>query len=189
MPVANIDINEHYASFATTSRLVACLTSETLVPVHFVPAATVGDDNFIGLCLLLRPTKEEFAIPSQVTLESILAVVPLRGLPIVDHAAMAIWNGILCPRIDLVDNIDMLPHIYRVEPTAQPIQSEDRIHQTLKSVVSTSNFNLVDGYDATRLWARFANDYGVNKELIELIGQELGSSIIFQSRIPHVEKE
>jgi hypothetical protein len=182
MPVAKVDTNEHYASFATTSRLVACLTSESLVPVHFVPASKGSTDNFIGLCLLLCPVKEENHVPTKVTVDSVLAVVPLRGLPIVDNSVVAEWNGVLCPRIDLVDSLDMLPHIYRVGATSQPNTSQDQVYETLKAVVSESNFNLVDGYDATSLWDRFAAEYGVDNKLIELISQELGSSIIFQSK-------
>jgi hypothetical protein len=184
VPSTDYDKNEHYASFATTSRLVACLTSESLVPVYFVPSAVQEHGNFIGLCLLLCPVKKEKEVPSQVTLDSILAVVPLRGLPIIDNTACANWNGIVCPRIDLVDNLDMQSHIYSlntVDIKANP--ATDHVKQTLESILSQkAPFNLVDGYDAVQLWDRFATDRQVNSKLKEQIGQELGSSIIFQSK-------
>jgi hypothetical protein len=186
MPVPSSDYNknEHYASFATTSRLVACLTSESLVPVYFVPSAIQEHGNFIGLCLLLRPVKNEQEVPVQVTLDSILAVVPLRGLPIIDNSACAKWNGIVCPRIDLVDNLDMQSHIYSVNTVDVKVNpATEHAKQTLESVLSQkAAFNLVDGYDAVQMWDRFATDRQVNGKLKEQIGQELGSSILFQSK-------
>lgn len=183
-PLTDIDINEHYAKFATTSRLVACLTSEALVPAHFVPAI-LPSDEFVGLCLLLRPVKKEEHIPSSVTIDSILAVIPLRGMPIFDNTIIAHWNGITCPRIDLVDSVDMQPHIYNVVSLGSAINHEDSVYQTLKSVISgeIEKFQLVDGYDAVSLWNNFATDFEVSDKLIQQIGQELASSISFQSKI------
>ncbi|OBZ85715.1 Uncharacterized protein y4xN [Choanephora cucurbitarum] len=179
MPVAStqFDKNEHYASFATTSRLVACLTSESLVPVYLVPSKR---QDLVGLCLLLRPTVcEEDKVPEKVSVQDILAVVPLRGLPIINETC-AKWNGILCPRIDLVDNLDMEPHIYSIN-TTQAQNGENAAHQVLKTVISdATEFSLVDGYDAVSMWDRFAADRQVNAKLREQIGQELGSSILFQ---------
>jgi hypothetical protein len=181
-PTKDINVNEHYAKFATTSRLIACLTSEALVPVYFVPSST--SDSFVGLCLLLGPVKQENYIPTSVNLESILAVVPLRGLPILDNTITANWNGVVCPRIDLVDNIDMLPHIYSVSILAEAINPYDQVQNALKSVINEDKeFLLVDGYDAVSLWDRFAVEYKVSSKLIQQIGQELASSISFQSKI------
>lgn len=196
VPSSDFDKNEHYASFATTSRLVACLTSESLLPVYYVPAA-VEAENFIGLCLLLRPVKnKEDEIINQVTLDSILAVIPLRGLPILDTTITANWNGIVCTRIDLVDNLDMQPHIYSIGAGASDKHSSgnDYIKQTLASILSSSStlqqqlneFHLQDGYDAVHMWDRFAGDLAVNGKLREQIGQELGSSINFQSKFQKI---
>ncbi|CEP15762.1 hypothetical protein [Parasitella parasitica] len=188
MPVASIDFdrNEHYASFATTSRLVACLTSESLVPVYFIPAS-VETENFVGLCLLLRPVKDqEEKKVHQVTLDSILAVIPLRGLPILNTDATVNWNGIVCTHISLVDNLDMQPHIYSVVAGTgdKRNSSNDHAKQTLTSILSPSatlnEFHLQDSYDAVHMWHRFASDFEVNGKLQEQIGQELGSSINFQ---------
>lgn len=187
VPSTDFDKNEHYASFATTSRLVACLTSESLLPVYFVPAA-VEADNFIGLCLLLRPVKnKEDDLIHQVTLDSILAVIPLRGLPILDLTTTANWNGIVCTRIDLVDNLDMQSHIYSIATGVnnKATAISQPVKQTLVSILSTQQaqvgeFHLEDGYDAVHMWDRFAHDLEVNDKLREQIGQELGSSINFQ---------
>lgn len=195
VPSSDYDKNEHYASFATTSRLVACLTSESLLPVYFVPAA-VEAENFIGLCLLLRPVKnKEDDLIHQVTLDSILAVIPLRGLPILDLTTTANWNGVVCTRIDLVDNLDMQPHIYSIAAGAGDKHSASNQHvkQTLTSILSShqpvGEFHLEDGYDAVHMWDRFAHDLEVNGKLREQIGQELGSSINFQSKCAIVDDD
>ncbi|KAI7892511.1 IucC family-domain-containing protein [Mucor mucedo] len=182
MPVPSSEhTNQHYASFATTSRLVACLTSESLVPAYFVPST---EGVILGLCLLLRPNSvKEGDIPTTVTLDDVLAVVPLRGLPIIDNTQMARFNGIACPRIDLVDGLDMLPHIYSIDIEAKPSSNSVTEHtkKTLTTVLQTqSKFELVDSYDAVQMWDRLATDLNVNGKLKEQIGQELGSSILFQ---------
>ncbi|KAI8636368.1 IucC family-domain-containing protein [Parasitella parasitica] len=189
MPVPSIDFdrNEHFASFATTSRLVACLTSESLIPAYFIPVAKETEKS-IGLCLLLRPVKgQEEAIIHQVTLDSVLAVIPLRGLPILDTDTSVNWNGVVCTRISLIDSLDMQPHIYSVVTgTGDKRRSgDDYVKQALVSVLSPSatnlsEFHLQDSYDAVHLWHRFASDFEVNGKLREQIGQELGSSINFQ---------
>ncbi|GAA5796125.1 IucC family-domain-containing protein [Helicostylum pulchrum] len=185
MPVpSNEHTNQHYASFATTSRLVACLTSECLVPAYFVPSKN-PQEKFIGLCLLLRPTsvKQEYDIPTKVTLQDILTVVPLRGLPVIDNSRVAVLNNVHCPLIDMVDGLDMLPHIYEINADGK--DSKNLITQATKQTLSAvlpadSNFGLLDGYDAVQMWDRFATDLNVNGKLKEQIGQELGSSILFQ---------
>lgn len=184
MPVPSNELtNQHYAGFATTSRLVACLTSESLVPAYFVPST---EQDIIGICLLLRPTcvKEE-DVPTSVTLDDILAVVPLRGLPVIDNSHTAILNGVGCPRIDMVDGLDMLAHIYSIDTHGQPSNSSitEDTKQTLSKVLDKQiKFELLDGYDAVQMWDRFATDLNVNGKLKEQIGQELGSSILFQSK-------
>ncbi|KAI9480956.1 MAG: IucC family-domain-containing protein [Benjaminiella poitrasii] len=180
VPSSDFDKNAHYASFATTSRLVACLTSEALVPVYFVPSSA-EKEGLTGICLLLEPVKTETDIPSQVTPESVLAVVPLRGMPIVNNQACALWNGVRCPRIDLVDNLDMLSHIYSVDFSEATHNASEHVKQVLQTVLSKqAEFSLKDNYDAVQLWTRFAEVYGVNNKLKEQISQELASSILFQ---------
>ncbi|RCH99628.1 hypothetical protein CU097_013512 [Rhizopus azygosporus] len=188
MPVASSEYqNERYASFATTSRLITCLVSESLVPVYFIPIKSIDDcDPSIGLCLLLRATstEQEVETPKKVTIQDILTVVPLRGLPILNKQDVAVWNGVTCPRIELVDNLDMLPHIYSVELSSQFKASgsvKQKTADTLSSILDNNqSFDLIDEYNAVSLWAQFASDLNINSKLREQIGQELQSSIMFQ---------
>ncbi|KAI9282555.1 IucC family-domain-containing protein [Sporodiniella umbellata] len=177
MPVISSEYqNEHYASFATTSRLVTCLVSEALVPVYFVPSA---DNELVGICALLRPTVKN---TEKLGLDDILTVVPLRGLPVLNQHSVLL-NGIRCSQVDLVDFLDMEPHIYSVrQGTAQATDAiQKKTLETLKSVLSgNEEFELVDGFSAPKLWEQFADDLEISQKLREQIGQELGSSIAFQ---------
>ncbi|KAG1462348.1 hypothetical protein G6F56_005538 [Rhizopus delemar] len=179
MPVASSEYqNEHYASFATTSRLVTCLVSEALVSVYFVPSKS-NDGQFIGVCLLLRPTVKE---SQSINAGDILTAVPLRGLPVL-NSKNVVLNGVSCPQIDLVDFLDMLPHIYSVE-YGQSKVTDNTQKKTLETLATVLNepkeFSLVDGFSAPQLWERFADDLEINSKLREQIGQELASSIAFQ---------
>jgi hypothetical protein len=55
--------------------------------------------------------------------------------------------------------------------------------RTLSTILETvPQFSLRDSYGAEQLWDRFATDLEVNGKLKEQIGQELSSSINFQSK-------
>lgn len=136
--------------------------------------------------MLLRPktVQEEEEIPTKVTANDILAVVPLRGLPIINNASVATLNGVQCPRIDMVDGLDMHSHIYSIDTSNNDSKGSvitDATKKTLLTILSsTSQFSLRDSYSAEDLWDRFATDLEVNGKLKEQIKQELASSIIFQ---------
>ncbi|KAF7727683.1 hypothetical protein EC973_007238 [Apophysomyces ossiformis] len=183
---SNTARNLHYAKFATTSRLIACLVSEALVQAYYVPTP-----DTLGICVLLRPhVIEENKIPTLLCLSDILAVVPLRGLPILSTPRVtATWNGVVCTRIELVDSLDMLPHIYSLSEVKTDIalsSTRDEVYATLikicqKDIDIAEATHLVDGYDAVQLWNQFSKDLGVNAKLQALIAQELDSSITHQN--------
>ncbi|KAI8384841.1 IucC family-domain-containing protein [Radiomyces spectabilis] len=187
--------NAHYAKFATTSRLIASLTTEALVGAFYVPAKS-SMSEVTGLCMLLRSTCDPKVCPSSVELSDILALVPLKGVPILaaDKKQFASLNGITCPRIELVDGWDMLPHIYSIletddanETSVLPPLPEAQLvraatQETLSLVCRGVKLHqLRDGFDAVQLWNQFAADYGVNHKLSEQIAQELGSSMLHQA--------
>ncbi|KAI8993577.1 IucC family-domain-containing protein [Pilobolus umbonatus] len=181
--------NKHFASFATTSRLIACLTSESLVPAFFIPSKSNG--KVIGLCVLFYPhsVSSENGIPSSVIQEDILAVVALKGQPVLDLKQSALWNGIVCPRVDMVDSYDMFPHILStsdmVHKTAYVSNDSETIIKSTQNILRTVTnqgqyIQVTDGYDAVSLWEAFSKDLKVNDKLRDQIGQELQSSIDFQ---------
>ncbi|KAI8148450.1 IucC family-domain-containing protein [Fennellomyces sp. T-0311] len=177
--------NSHYGKFATTSRLVACLVSEGLVNTYFCPHK---HGVMVGLCIMIRvsgngPAKK---MSSQVALDDILAVVPLRGLPELNLGTSVQVNGVKCTKIDLVDPWDMLAHIYspNAATTAAFLSDSDVIYrQTIDALsnMGIHNASLNDGYDAVQLWQQFAHDFGVTDKLTDLLASELASSMLHQT--------
>lgn len=173
--------NRHYGKFATTSRLISCMVTEGLVTAHFVPY-TRSSDAIVGLCLILRQNKE------------LLVAVPLRGLPELHTEQTTELNGIQCPKVELVDPWDMLPYIYAPKtqerqgnaPSPWLMDAAD-VLATVTEIFKDVDVHvdtLVDDYDAVELWNQFAQDYGVdNKELIQVLSEELASSMNHQSKL------
>ncbi|CDS10223.1 hypothetical protein LRAMOSA02899 [Lichtheimia ramosa] len=171
--------NRHYGKFATTSRLISCMVTEGLVTAHFVPY-TRSSDAIVGLCLILRQNKE------------LLVAVPLRGLPELHTEQTTELNGIQCPKVELVDPWDMLPYIYAPKtqerqgnaPSPWLMDAAD-VLATVTEIFKDVDVHvdtLVDDYDAVELWNQFAQDYGVdNKELIQVLSEELASSMNHQT--------
>ncbi|KAI8089336.1 IucC family-domain-containing protein [Halteromyces radiatus] len=186
MPVLSSTVkNTHYAKMATTSRLIACLVSESLVKAIFVPS---DDPTMKGLCILLRPQKSTLT-----SLNDILAIVPLRGVPIIDPSPFLI-QGMKCANVILVDGWDMLPHIYTptmestktthlLPPVINAKATTDAVAKKLSSLLlhPIDSQQLLDGFDAVQLWTQFATDFNVNEKLIQLISQELDSSMLYQA--------
>jgi hypothetical protein len=48
--------------------------------------------------------------------------------------------------------------------------------------VTVGAHQLVDGFDAVQLWTEFATDFEVNDKLMQLIAQELDSSMLYQGK-------
>lgn len=170
--------NRHYGKFATTSRLISCMVTEGLVTAHFVPHTST---SIVGLCLILRKNKE------------LLVAVPLRGLPELDAEETTELNGIQCTKIELVDPWDMLPYIYAPKTEGRQgtapspsLTDATSVLATVTEIFKRVNVHvdtLVDDYDAVELWNQFAQDYGVdNKELIQVLSDELASSMNHQSK-------
>ncbi|KAL0083998.1 IucC family-domain-containing protein [Phycomyces blakesleeanus] len=192
MPVSlTMSKNLQYAKFATTSRLISCLVMETLVSAYYVPANT---PQGTPICLLVRPNcSSTQETPSTIRLSDVLAVIPLRGVPILstETGSCAVLNDIKCPRIDLIDPMDMLSHIYSIqgqEPSTLTISDDNLRNQVYDLLVSVCKPNiqltakkLIDAFDAVQLWKQFADDFGVDPKLTEEIGLELNSSIEHQN--------
>lgn len=184
--VSNTSKNAHYAKFATTSRLIACLVSESLVKAVYIPC---NEPGIQGLCLLLRPQRQAIT-----GLDDLLAVVPLSGVPILNETPLLV-QGVKGAHVILVDGWDMLPHIYSpmavtlvdnvtFPPVANAESTTQAVAKTLSSLllVPVGVHQLADGFDAVQLWTQFASDFGVNEKLSQLIAQELDSSMLNQGK-------
>lgn len=172
MPVPDAtEKNSLYGKFAATSRLIACLVTEALVPAYFFPTTTGGDNDTVGVCVLCCPKSRR----------DLLAAVPLRGYPELG-VKETVWNGVQGYKVELVDPWDMLPQIYA--PSDRVQNAYQTSNTSVKQVVQQlwQDLQVLDGYDAVALWLDFAKDYGVNDKLSSQIAAELESSIIHQSK-------
>ena len=103
-------LNPRYrASFATASRLLSCLVTESLLPAPYFP---LHDFEATGFAVVLREAASSEASSGRSLYKStvILAVILLRGVPIfkddlTDHEGKF---------IGLLDPLDMTPLIFEI---------------------------------------------------------------------------
>ena len=90
------------ASFATLSRLLSCLVTESLLKAIFVPIGPTPQEYLIGAAIVLNPLASQHETPYM--LEDVFAVVPLRHIPIFKSRSDT--------EIGLLDPLDMLPCVF-----------------------------------------------------------------------------
>ncbi|KAI8140145.1 IucC family-domain-containing protein [Fennellomyces sp. T-0311] len=194
MPVTYVTPrSSRYGKFATTSRLISCLIVEDLVNAYFSPCEQDNENcAMIGLCMVLRAQVNNTQ-PTLSNLDDIMAIIPLRGLPELDMTDCITLNGILCPKIVLLDPWDMLPNIYAPQKanTLSFSVGEDSLetaaiyNKVLKATralgFSYQDVGLVDEYDANHLWCQFSQDYGIDEETAKLVASELDSAMLHQT--------
>ncbi|KAF8456092.1 hypothetical protein BDZ91DRAFT_701712 [Kalaharituber pfeilii] len=197
--------SQAYANFAAASRLVSCLVSEGLRPAYFLPVtsssscssspSSSSSSNLIGAALLLSRTTER--LEAATLASDVLAVVPLRSLPILDpKAATNSVNGARrFPQIQLVDpwemiapNLFVLRILHRNQNLGNAIHNgvEHEQYQHLKFMLAEASGAAPDtiileaGLDALQLWSTFAWHQKLDPELIDELSRELQSSIDYQ---------
>ncbi|KAG2224869.1 hypothetical protein INT45_008051, partial [Circinella minor] len=196
-----LSINEQYGKFATTSRLISCLIIENLASAYYYPCA---DQQITGLCLVLRASRESQVDningnkdkqAKEVSLQDLLAVVPLRGIPELDTTAkpLRLQDNVQCSKIELVDPWDMLaPHIYGSSTTSDKDIPTTAKEESLVYIQVTKALNavslikeretIVEHYDAVQLWNQFAQDSGVSDTVDSKdIAAEVANSIRHQT--------
>ena len=92
------------AAFATTARLLSCLVTESLVPAVFIP---LKSSHCVGIAVLLTPHTSTIPAhkPRYYTQEDVLAIILLRGVPILKSDS----DGPCGKKIGLLDPLDMFP--------------------------------------------------------------------------------
>ena len=204
-------INEQYGKFATTSRLVSCLIIENLASAYYYPCE---DQQLTGLCLVLRTSPESRVDninahenkqeAEELSLQDLLAIVPLRGSPELDTTAkpLQLQNNVQCSKIELVDPWDMLaPHIYGSTTSNKAVPNitenngvlvkgqENSVYTQVTKALNAVGLikegqSIVDHYDAVQLWNQFAKDSGVSDTVDSKdIAAEVDNSIRHQSKI------
>ena len=104
------DLNpRHRASFATGSRLLSCLVTESLLPALYFP---LHDFDATGFAVVLRKASPNASSGRSLYKSTdILAVIPLRGIPIFKDD-LADHEGKF---IGLLDPLDMIPLIFEID--------------------------------------------------------------------------
>ena len=102
------------ANFATAARLLACLVTESLVQAFYVPLKGFHDKSVIGLVVILNAQVSAQGVdPSRELYRTdILAVVPLRNVPIFKPEAKQSVRG---TAVGLLDPLDMYPCIFMIQ--------------------------------------------------------------------------
>ncbi|KAI0273386.1 IucC family-domain-containing protein [Gloeopeniophorella convolvens] len=176
------------AAFATISRLLACLVTESLVRGFYVPLPW---SDGVGFCIvLLKPSLEVgphgHSSPSP---ESLLAVIALRHVPVLKSSNSNLPH---LKEIALLDPFDMFPLVLEV---AEMQQKKSVYHQSdenrflsmaaggLLSLGWSSSVvgRLVKCTNPTTVWKRVASAINVAPSTSDGIIQELESSILWQT--------
>lgn len=104
------------AEFATTSRLLSCLVTESLTPAFYLPR---GDTENGGLAVILKSGRSCSKLPLP---DDILAIVPLHHAPVYRPDST---NAAVGVEIGLLDPLDMASMVFEIEsdPTGLPQDS------------------------------------------------------------------
>jgi hypothetical protein len=92
------------ASFSTSSRLLSCLITESLLKATFVPTGPSSQEHFAGTAIIFTSATSKHEGP--FTPRDVFAVVPLRHFPIFEPLSNS--------EIGLLDPMDMLPYVYEL---------------------------------------------------------------------------
>jgi hypothetical protein len=103
------------SSFATLSRMLSCLVTESLLHGIFVPAGDIPIKQFIGIAIVLAANTTQCD-----RLDDIFAIIPLRHVPIFKPKSRN--------KIGLLDPQDMLPFVYELDSTSQDQNDHTEVH-------------------------------------------------------------
>ncbi|KIJ27922.1 hypothetical protein M422DRAFT_37526 [Sphaerobolus stellatus SS14] len=171
------------AAFATSSRLLSCLVTESLMNAIFVR----GQSNEVAsTAIVLTPEASKHEGPYAP--EDVFVAIPLRHIPIFKPKSATL--------IGLLDPLDMFPYVY--EPTAGNGISNGIVNYALNAHAKANSSGLEDSalealqtvvpqVSALRsiagplyLWRKFADSYGIDEELYDSVTEELRSSVVWQ---------
>jgi hypothetical protein len=100
------------AAFSTAVRLLSCTVTESLTRAIYIPVAPYGlDARALAVVLSFDASNKPPAVIATYELEDILAILPLKHIPIFKHD---MYNP--CAReIGLLDPMDIAPNIFVVD--------------------------------------------------------------------------
>jgi hypothetical protein len=107
------------AAFATASRLLSCLVTESLTRALYIPL--VGLEPKAAAVILSAQVSDKPPADTPVyAVSDILAIVPLKHVPIFKHNT----SDSRAIEIGLLDPMDMLPVVYVVDRSTVPTETE-----------------------------------------------------------------
>ncbi|KAJ6466581.1 IucC family-domain-containing protein [Mycena vitilis] len=171
------------AAFGTAARMLSCLVTESLARGIYLKLADGLDAT--GICVVLladvssRPPPD---IATAYTPENILAVIPLRHVPVFKHDS-ADPRG---QEIGLLDPMDMLPLVF--ESSSEGTQPGE--HATLVTAITkgiagpgwdlSGASPLVPLRSPLFLWEAFGRSMKIQETILKDITAEFESSVLWQ---------
>ncbi|KJA26269.1 hypothetical protein HYPSUDRAFT_132979 [Hypholoma sublateritium FD-334 SS-4] len=182
-PTCPRDLKNHErAQFATASRLLSCLVTESLARALYQPLKDMLKVN--GYAIILQGD-----VPTEVSLlhaESILAIVPLHHPPIFKADGV----DFLGKEIGLLDPLDMIPTIFEyggAKSTSDGNSSDttNLVSAIINSLKGSMNLtldkrSLYVSTDAISIWNKFAVGHKLDEAVQADIAEELTSAIKWQ---------
>ncbi|KAK1219366.1 hypothetical protein PQX77_017890 [Marasmius sp. AFHP31] len=173
------------ASFSVSSRLVACLVTESLLRAYYLPV-DVGraKPHVVGMMVVLSPSvfSEQPIITRALRADDVFAIVPLHSIPVL-KTGPAHRQG---HPIGLVDPLDMLPDIYELEITTENAVMDNIQRALLRSLEppqwvfgNKASLRAANAPDA--LWRKFVKDMFLQDSIRKTIEGELVSCLDWQT--------
>ncbi|KAF5366545.1 hypothetical protein D9758_008969 [Tetrapyrgos nigripes] len=178
------------AAFATSSRLISCLVTESLVRAIYFP---LKSNDATGFAVLLsgslssrppQPIDQPYSIKNEE--EDILGIVPLRYVPVFKHDGSD-------PRgkeIGLLDPLDMVAVVFEIQQGEDGDTEVPLIKAILTNLsnrpgwdlsgLSSSSLSFVPSKSPLSIWNKFAKSFNVEEEMVKSIAEEFDSSVKWQ---------
>ncbi|KAJ7164010.1 IucC family-domain-containing protein [Mycena crocata] len=170
------------AAFGVAARMLSCLVTESLARGIYLKLADGLDAT--GICVVLLADVSASPPPdiaTAYTLKNILAIIPLRHVPVFKHDGTD-------PRgqeIGLLDPMDMLPLVFEFTTDAdQPNEHATLATAVLKAVTGPgwdlSGATLVPSRSPLPLWEAFGRSMKIQETILKDITDEFESSVLWQ---------
>ncbi|RDB25516.1 Uncharacterized protein y4xN [Hypsizygus marmoreus] len=169
------------AVFASTARLISCLVTESLLRGLYLP---IRGFEATGICVLLTSQVSSEVPQRAYDAKDILAVVPLRHVPLFRHDGTDDRGK----DISLLDPLDMMPLVFEVYPDG--IESVEIEHVDLSTAITRTlsgpgwqispSTTLLPSKSPVSIWEKFGSSIGLDDTLLKEISDEFSSSVKWQ---------
>ncbi|KAF8071691.1 IucC family-domain-containing protein [Lyophyllum atratum] len=170
------------ALFATNARLISCLVTESLLRALYIP---ISGFETTGICVVLQNNVSSEALQRPYESKDILAIVPLRHVPLFHHDRTDMQEK----EISLLDPLDMMPMVFEIDSDGTlpaDIEHGDLTLAILNSLSEpkwaiSSSTKLVTSKSPVSIWEKFGSSVGLDLALLNDISNEFSSSVKWQT--------